>query len=389
LEHEAHGSSDGRAQLSADPEDIQGWWFVVPLIAGAYVLLRPNVANAPAPGGKTQRSVSELQVAGEALALFGVPGGVTQGLARAGYGVIAAYGIGGAASAVSFRGVQDIGAGEFSGVEAYVIDGVTGGVIGVVIGGVFRPYGNLRGPRPASEPLVHLTNARGATGIQGSGVLRGSGGIYALPAGAANQSAAMRVLRTLLRPSQTARSVAVPTNASGIFTRPTPIGPLSAYQRLMGVYRAPAGQINLLTGQFTASGSRLANLTGQFFPYAVDGMIWVTAAHVGSTLSPTTPGGRERGFTPALRSLLAGRAPLPETERSDGPFIFVDPGAGMEGATEPDALSTEEENYGLGPGPWSPEAIEEARQRQAAQPMPGVIFVQPQVDADPFGASTP
>ncbi|WP_437721455.1 eCIS core domain-containing protein [Sorangium sp. So ce861] len=325
LEREAHDPTVEQPTLAADPDAVLGLWWVIPAVAGLYVLLRPNVANAPGPGDTTQPSVSELQVAGEALALFAVPAGVTGALARLGYGVVASFAIGGAASSVTYRGVQDIGGGSFSGAEAYVIDAATGAVIGVVIGGAFHALGRaLPGPRASTPPLVHFTDPAGHAGITSSGVLRGSQGIYTLPATATQQGTAQRFLRTLVAPSRTARHVPIPQQSLGQFSRPLPVGPISAYQRLAGVYRAPAGSINLLTGEFTASGSRLANITGQFWPYGIDAIIWASGAAMASGLSPTTPEGRERGLSPLFASVLA-RPPLPETSRSDGPFVFVDP----------------------------------------------------------------
>ncbi|MBZ0314894.1 MAG: DUF4157 domain-containing protein [Anaerolineae bacterium] len=329
LEQEALTSRDGSARLAADPDAVQGLWWIIPLAAGLYVLLRPNVANAPTSAATpTYPSVSGLQVGAEALALFAVPAGISGALARAGYGVIAAGALSGAGSAVAFRGVQDVGAGQFSGVQAYVIDATTGAVIGAVIGGVFRPFNASRPiPGQGNPALVHLTDEAGQAGINASQTLRGSQGIYAVPQTVAAESSAMRSARTLLRPAQTSQSVAVPQNASRMFSQPSAVGPVSAYQRMMGVYRAPAGQINMLTGEFTASANPLANITGQFWPYGADMLIWAGAGLVGSQLSPSTPQAAERGVfssTP-LYDFMRMQPPPPVSTRSDGPFIFVDP----------------------------------------------------------------
>jgi hypothetical protein len=90
----------------------------------------------------------------------------------------------------------------------------------------------------------------------------------------------------------------------------------------------------------------------------------------------------------ALTQLTVGRTPLPYTERSDGPFVFAGPalvsGAGSD-LLSADASSTpESENYGLGPGPWSPEALDAARDEPevAAGRVPGIIFATRQI---PFG----
>jgi Domain of unknown function (DUF4157) len=324
LESEARADGDA---LAVDPELPLGLWFLIPIGIAAYILLRPNVANAPSPedvaAGRLKPSVSELQVAGEALALFAVPGGVTGALGRAGYGVVASFALGGAASSLAFRGVQDIGAGQFSGVEAYVVDATTGAVIGIVVGGTFRALGGTlqAGPR---QPLVHLTSEAGAAGIEAEGVLRGGQGIYGLPSSAAQQGRALRFLRSLIPGSRTARAVPVPGAAGPQFTRAVPVGPVSFYQWLAGVYRAPAGAISMGSGAFTAGGRVLGNLTGQFWPYGVDALIWLGAA----AASPAAPGAEQRGL-PSLgipvvpypvRDLLYG-VPPPVTTRTDGPFI--------------------------------------------------------------------
>jgi Domain of unknown function (DUF4157) len=383
LEAEAHRGSTETPTLAANPSSVLGWWWVVPLIAGAYVLLRPNVANAPAPGDRTTQSVSELQVAGEALALFAVPTGVAGVLGRLGYGVVASFAISGAASSVAFRGVQDAGAGEFSGVEAYVVDATTGLVIGAVVGGVFRPFVNLSRAASPNPPLMHLTDAAGEAGITASQTLRGSQGIYALPSSTASEGTAMRVLRTLLRPGQTSQAVQLPPSAGGLFSRPLPMGPLSAYQRMMGVYRAPAGSINMLTGEFTASGNALANITGQFFPYGVDAMLWLSAGFMGSMASPSREGAADRGMFSPLYSLVRDQQPLPFTERSDGPFMIMPPAsdAGVLGdgglATDPiSQLYTPNSQSSIAPG---------------ASPLPAIILVVPTLPEvlDSLGTGSP
>ncbi len=126
--------------------------------AGLYVILRPNIANAPGPGDKTYKSVSPLQVAGEAVAIFGVPGVVGAAMTRAGYGIVAVSGTTGAISSVGYRGVQDIAAGEFSGVSYYVADATTGALIGVVVGGVFSKFsGSPSTGSPRPDALYHHT----------------------------------------------------------------------------------------------------------------------------------------------------------------------------------------------------------------------------------------
>lgn len=372
LEAEAYGNA-ANPRLTADPETPLGLWWVIPVAAGLYVLLRPNVANAPGPGDKTYPSVSEAQVAGEALALFAVPTGVAGMLGRAGYGIIASTAIGGATSAVSYRGVQDVGAGEFSGVEAYVVDATTGAVIGAVIGGVFRPFASARSaasqtPRP---DLVHFTSQAGHQGISSSNVLRGSQGIYTLPSSATSHGTAGRFARTLVNPSNTSHYVNIPRSATPLFSQPTPIGPISLYQRLAGVYRAPAGSINMLTGEFTASTNRFANITGQFWPYGVDAMIWGGAITTGVTLSPRTEGSFDRGITSPFYSIMAAHPDQPIETRSDGPFIMIDPAMLN---TEPDASSED-----IFPYPIMPFGDVSAQ----GGGMPAIIFIEPNASVLP------
>ena len=136
----------------------------------------------------------------------------------------------------------------------------------------------------------------------------------------------MRAARTLIAPSRTQIPVAIPRPALPFFRPPTPIGPLSLYQRLMGVFRAPPGAINLATGEFAASGSRLANLRGQFFPYGADAMIWISGAYFASRASPSDPEAYDRGLYGPIYDLIGQGTPLPPvTTRSDGPFVLGDP----------------------------------------------------------------
>jgi hypothetical protein len=389
LEREADGPATPR--LSADPQQPLGFWWVLPVAAAAYVLLRPNTANAPSPedvaAGRLVPSVSPLQVGAEAMALFAVPSGVVGAMGRMGYGVIASFAVGGAASSVSYRGVQDVGAGQFSGVEAYVVDATTGAVIGVVVGGTFRAFGVTSvAPRAQAPGLVHLTDEAGQASIQASGVLRGSQGIYAVPESAALQGTAGRTARTLLHPAQTTHVVPVPPAAGGAFVRPVPVGPVSAYQYLMGVHRASAGTISMSTGAHAAGSVRiLPDITGQIFPYGIDAMLWIAAA----TVSPAVPGAEERGLpslgVPSLpypmRDAVYGMGPQPITSRDDGPFILLPPA--MIGLDGPDQVAwAAEQHYDpvaavcLPSGEVSP-AMQSGGGSAAGPALPAVIFVVP------------
>jgi hypothetical protein len=130
-----------RVARAACPETIYGLWWLLPLAAAAYVLLRPNVANAPGPGDKTYPSVSEAQVTAEALALFAVPEAAFSISGRVGLGLLSRSAIAGASATVSMRGVQDVSKGKSSGAQVYLFDAATGAVIGVVVPGGIRLIG--------------------------------------------------------------------------------------------------------------------------------------------------------------------------------------------------------------------------------------------------------
>lgn len=146
VEREAHRLADHPAAdlvgvIGADPDAIHRLWWLLPLGAAVYTLLRPNVANAPKPGDRTQRSVSELEVAGEAFALFAVPTGAYALGGRLSLGFYGSSALAGGAANVALRGVHDAGSGQLSGAGVYVFDGLTGAVVSVVVPGGIRLIG--------------------------------------------------------------------------------------------------------------------------------------------------------------------------------------------------------------------------------------------------------
>lgn len=235
VEQQAHTWDGSQPLLAADPAQPHPWLWI-PIIAGLYVLLRPNVANAPKPGDRTYPSVSPLQVAAEAFMLFGVPGGVGIRLARAGWTVVGVSAAEGAIASVGYRAVQDVAAGEFSGVQAYVVDATTGAVVGVVIGGVFQAW---RGGKPGTtggrnpDPLYHHTNA--ADAIESSGHVRGytEGRVYTTPA--PEISGTGQRLATGVG-SPTGQRVAFTGEAAGMFEPHPAEGLFSWYKRRGGQY---------------------------------------------------------------------------------------------------------------------------------------------------------
>jgi hypothetical protein len=115
------------------------WWFI-PLAVAAYLTLKPNVANAPGPKDKTY-TLSTTEVAGELFALIVVPAGAYSIAGRLGWGFYSASALAGASSTMSLRGVSDLERGQFSGVQVYVFDGITGAAVGVIVPGGIRWFG--------------------------------------------------------------------------------------------------------------------------------------------------------------------------------------------------------------------------------------------------------
>jgi hypothetical protein len=104
-----------------------------------------------------------------------------------------------------------------------------------------------------TQPLVHLTDTTGLSGITDSQTIIGNHGIFAVPESVAEESTLVKVLRTGLTPSRTAEAVPIPDAAAGIFQSPTPIGPYSAWKYFGGVQYTSPGSISTVTGAFTPS----------------------------------------------------------------------------------------------------------------------------------------
>jgi hypothetical protein len=161
LEREATTAERGAIRSLSDiagkasPESTLPLWWLIPIAAGVYSLLRPSAANAPAPADKVYPSVSTGQVAAEAFALFAIPGAGYAISGRLGLGWIASSAISGSLATTSFRGVQDVSRGEFSGATVYIFDAVTGAIIAVLIGGTFVLVGKgMQGTSVAIDNLA-------------------------------------------------------------------------------------------------------------------------------------------------------------------------------------------------------------------------------------------
>jgi Domain of unknown function (DUF4157) len=116
------------------------WW--IPLGVGVYILLRPSVANAPAPDTKLRRSPSLAQITTEAVVFMAVPGGAIALGARLGLGFWGSAVLAGAVAGPSGRLVENSFAGEFSPPLFYLYDAATGATIGFIVPGGARLIGH-------------------------------------------------------------------------------------------------------------------------------------------------------------------------------------------------------------------------------------------------------
>lgn len=117
--------------------------------------------------------------------------------------------------------------------------------------------------------LVHFTDDVGAAGIRQSEQLIGKTGIFALPAQYADEGVGAVVARTGLTPGKATNYVELPSAAESLFTRPTPIGPYSAWKYFGGVQYAPPGTIDMATGAFTPMRSLIGPRTLIYGPDAL------------------------------------------------------------------------------------------------------------------------
>ena len=83
--------------------------------------------------------------------------------------------------------------------------------------------------------------------------------------------------RTGLLPSQAGAAVQIPSAATGAFSRPIPMGPMTLWQRLTGQQFTAAGSIDMATGAFT----RTAANWNQVGIYAFDASVTGTAVGAG------------------------------------------------------------------------------------------------------------
>lgn len=130
----------GCVEHPADPDGCYGFWWVA-VGVGMYILLRPSVANAPAPGGRVRPSPPMPQIVFESLAIFAIPGGAFALGGKLGIGLMSSMALAGASTTVSSRVVEDVFNGAPSPPLLYLFDATTGAVIGFVVPGGIRLIG--------------------------------------------------------------------------------------------------------------------------------------------------------------------------------------------------------------------------------------------------------
>lgn len=140
----------------------------------------------------------------------------------------------------------------------------------------------------STPSLIHLTDESGLAGIITDSAIIGGNGMFAVPESVANESTAIRVLRTGLSPSKTENFVQIPNIATNLFSRPLPIGPYSAWKYFGGVQYAPAGSLNIATGAFTPVPSLLGP---KMLIYGPDVLFYGGVATAGGTYYYTSQGG--------------------------------------------------------------------------------------------------
>lgn len=145
VEFEAHEMCTRRAarpvRLGADPYRSHPFVWFVAIGVGAYILMRPDVANAPGPRDRVIRGPSAGQILGEAICLFVIPGGAMSLGGRLGLGFLGKTALAGASANVGLRAVDDVSRGAASPPLLYLFDATTGAVIGFVVPGGIRLIG--------------------------------------------------------------------------------------------------------------------------------------------------------------------------------------------------------------------------------------------------------
>lgn len=129
-----------------------------------------------------------------------------------------------------------------------------------------------------SSSLVHLTDDTAAAQINSQSTLKGNN--YAGPASNAELSGWNVTARTGLNPG-TYQPIPIPNAGASAFSKPIPIGPFSAWQRMTGQQFTANGSLNLQTGAFTRQGVNW----NQAKIYAVDATVDVLAV---SAVAATT-----------------------------------------------------------------------------------------------------
>lgn len=145
IEHEAEAIGAlpvaSPVRCGASPRQMHPIAWFVAIGVGAYILLRPGVANAPGPNDRPQAGPSTGQILGEALCIFAIPGGALALGSRLGLGFLGSTALAGASANVGLRAVDDVSRGQASPPLLYVFDATTGAVIGFIVPGGVRLIG--------------------------------------------------------------------------------------------------------------------------------------------------------------------------------------------------------------------------------------------------------
>jgi hypothetical protein len=210
--------------------------------------------------------VSGMIMAADPGLLVGAAGNIAGGITRR---LIASHG----ASAGSLHDVLMDGAtGMIKAGARQILSGVfQAGMAKLVTGS--NPLSKISADAARTAPaLVHLSDA--GDEIAESGSLIGPQGIYATSAKAAGKSGMALTMSTGLTPGRATSAFAIPEAAESAFTKPLPIGPITAWQRLSGTQYTAAGILDLGTGAFTRTGVNW----NQAALYGVDATITGTTA---------------------------------------------------------------------------------------------------------------
>jgi hypothetical protein len=299
-----------RVQYGASPnQNYPILWFVA-IGVGAYVLLRPSVANAPGPDDRTFASPSMGQILGEAFCIFAIPGGALALGGRLGLGFLGSTALAGASGNVGLRAVDDVVKGEASHPLMYVFDATTGAVIGFIVPGGIRLIGkagtygldrlatygirnsdialtNMLAQQAAKAPLnatqaQQILQSRGMGG-QVSQWWLNRRGVIVLYRG--QDRATSEILSPLARQEGVAASEALVARLRALGLSDSDIATYSARYHIQNLPQsvAPPGMAGLGPGSVGIPTTRLPGIAAGF---GDDGVIYVIRVPRGAAIAP-------------------------------------------------------------------------------------------------------